>query len=167
MAGADLAAVEDVVPIEDEVPIIESEPDEETKPFKVAYQRGGKRVVEDFSARIYAPFAIFRRIEDLERASKGGIPDEINLAVTRLFTVALTDESSTRLLRLIQGDADEVGVITGGAIGGVVDLIRSIHYKTSPTRPGSSTGGSRAGRGSPAARSVKKSTSKPSPRKKA
>jgi len=154
---------------EDSIPLIDSDPDEgeQASPFQIAYRRAGDRVVETFQARVDPPFAIFRRLEDLQRASKSGVLADINPAMRRLLILALTEESSTRLLRLIEGDEDEVGVITSGAIGGVVDFIKRLHYKTSPTRPGSSNGGKRAGAGSRAASSGSTSTSKRSPRKKA
>lgn len=163
MAQAAVAAVpDDDAPV---IPLIESNPDEETRAFQVAYQRDGKRVVDDFAARVQAPFSIFRRLDDLERASAGKIPSRINEAVRRLFVVALPHDSASRLLALVEGDEDQVGAITAEAIGGVVDFIRSIHYK-SPTPPGSSTGTRRAGRGSQVGSSGSGSTSSRSPRKK-
>lgn len=158
-----IAAVPDP---DDPIPVIESEPDEETKPFRVAYRRGGERVEEQFDARVHPPFAIFQRLHDLEVASAAAIPGPINSTARRLFLIALTDESSTRLLRLIEGDEDEVGVITSKAIGGVVDFIRELHY-ASPTRRGSSSGRKRAARTSSGAPSARKSTSARSRQKKA
>lgn len=159
MSEATLAAVPD------DVPLIESDPDGETRPFKVAYRRDGERIVEEFRAREHAPYSIFRRIADLERASAAKIPGPINEAVRRLFLVALPDESAKRLLALVEGDEEQVGAITASAIGDVVDFIRAIHYK-SPTAPGSSTGTSRVGRGSRGGSSASTSTSKRSRPKK-
>ena len=161
---ADLAAVPDDAPA---VPLIESDPDEVTVPFQVAYRKGGERIVEDFAARQFPSFSIFRRLDDLERASASKLAGPINAAIRRLFLVALTEDSSARLLRLVEGDEEDVGVITSTAIGGVVDLIRDLHFAKSPTQPGSSNGGSRAGSGSRAGRSAKGSTSKRSQSKKA
>lgn len=159
--------VADVTPI---IPIVEVELDGQTFPFKLAYRKDGKRIVEDFEARAHPPFAVYRRFAefDAEATRTPLLPERVDAALRRLMRISLTDESAARFLRLVEGDEDEVGIVNAEAIGGVIDIIRGRYFniKAVPTPPSSSSGRSGAGAGSKAKRSATKSTSKRSPSRK-
>lgn len=147
-----------VVPL---VPVIESEPDSELFPFDLAYRKNGRRVVERLHGREDPPFAIFQVLGELEAASKRGLPEQINEAARRVILVGMPETDAKRLLELIEGSEEQVGIVTPAAIGGVVDQIRLHAYgRAAPTQPGSSNGRRGTGRTSSAGKSAKKSASK-------
>lgn len=146
----------------DEIPVIEVDEAAETFPFKIAYRRKGERVVEDFRAWVSPPFSVYARFGEFDEAgsAKPLIPALVNECLRRLFLTALPEDDADRLLTLINGDADKVGVVTPAAIGGIIDVLRAQYFNVVPTLPGSQSGPKRAGSGSAAKRSAKASTSK-------
>lgn len=155
-----------VAAVPDPVVRINSNPDSGgLKPFELAYLGpDGNEIVETLRIRLKPPFAVYRRWEDLRTATESKLPSVANAAAIRFFRVGMPVDDANRLIALIEGDEDDVGSVTGDAIGDVIELIRANAYDTPnppvPRSPGSSNGPGSTGRSSPAKKSsrARKST---------